>query len=461
LTIRTEKKGGFMIKRTLFRGIMERLLNGLMWTMLILSFSLFISTQKAQAETCSTTDYEMAIAAGAYHTVGLHEDGTVVAVGNNDNYGQLDVAVPGSPWTNIKAVAAGGYQTAGLKKDGTVVTNGSLQLDVNKASWTTIKSVAVGWDQLTPFMVGLKEDGTVVAAGSNLYDRNNVYNWTKIKSIAAGLNHTVGLQEDGTIVVAGSNGSGQTIPLSPWTNIKAVAAGWNHTVGLKENGTVVAMGSNRYGQLNVDVPGSEWTNIIAIAAGANHTVGLKADGTVVAVGDYGLGVSSWGKTLKIKAIAAGVYHTVGLQEDGTVVATGSNGLWLNTTGWSNIKPPTCLIAQIIDNIPPELNVSVSPSMLWPPNHQMVTVTPVISVKDNIDSSPKVKLLSVTSNELDNGLGDGDTANDIVINSNGTISLRAERSGKGSGRIYTITYQATDASGNAATATATVAVPHNK
>ena len=54
-----------------------------------------------------------AIAAGAYHTVGLKEDGTVVAVGYND-YGQLNV----STWTNIKAIAAGYIIRSGLKRMG-------------------------------------------------------------------------------------------------------------------------------------------------------------------------------------------------------------------------------------------------------------------------------------------------------------------------------------------------------
>ncbi len=36
-----------------------------------------------------------------------------------------------------------------------------------------------------------------------------------------------------------------------------------------------------------------------------------------------------------------------------------------------------------------------------------------------------------------------------------FSLRAERSGTGDGRVYTVTYTATDASGNEASATATV------
>ena len=115
----------------------------------------------------------------------------------------------------------------------------------------------------------------------------------------------------------------------------------------------------------------------------------------------------------------------------------------------------------IDKTPPELSVSLHPNILWPPDHRIVNVTPVIAVHDNLDAAPQVKLLSVTSNEPDHGLGDGDTANDIVINSDGTISLRAERSGSGQGRVYTITYQAVDSAGNTSTASATVTVPRNK
>jgi hypothetical protein len=39
-----------------------------------------------------------------------------------------------------------------------------------------------------------------------------------------------------------------------------------------------------------------------------------------------------------------------------------------------------------------------------------------------------------------------------------FQLRAERSGTGTGRIYTITYMVTDACGNSATAEVTVNVP---
>ena len=57
------------------------------------------------------------------------------------------------------------------------------------------------------------------------------------------------------------------------------------------------------------------------------------------------------------------------------------------------------------------------------------------------------LVSVTSNEPDNGTGDGDTPNDIVIIDDRTFNLRAERAGSGDGRIYTITYRVTDSCGN--------------
>ena len=99
------------------------------------------------------------VAAGDFHTVGLKSDGTVVAVGRNDD-GQCDVG----SWTDIIQVAAGDYHTVGLKSDGTVVAvgwNDDGQCDVG--NWTDIIQVAAG-DCHT---VGLKSDGTVVAVGDN------------------------------------------------------------------------------------------------------------------------------------------------------------------------------------------------------------------------------------------------------------------------------------------------------
>ncbi len=74
-------------------------------------------------------------------------------------------------------------------------------------------------------------------------------------------------------------------------------------------------------------------------------------------------------------------------------------------------------------------------------------------------------MSVTSNEPDNGLGDGDFPNDIqgwVVGSPSvTGQLRAERSGKGAGRKYTLTYIADDVAGNHGTCVTTVIVPRDQ
>jgi len=112
-----------------------------------------------------------------------------------------------------------------------------------------------------------------------------------------------------------------------------------------------------------------------------------------------------------------------------------------------------------DTTPPTISVTLTPSVLWPPNHKMVTVNATISVSDNVDPHPAVKLVSITCNETT-------VPSDYADASFGTddrqFSVRAERTGqRKEGRVYTVTYSATDAAGNQATATATVTVPHDQ
>ena len=123
---------------------------------------------------------------------------------------------------------------------------------------------------------------------------------------------------------------------------------------------------------------------------------------------------------------------------------------------------TCANAEKIwqDTTPPEVTISVTPDILWPPNHKYRNVVVTLVATDKVDPNPSVKLISVTSSEPDEGLGDGDTKNDIVIVTDFTFKLRAERSGLGEGRTYTFTYEVKDFSGNVTTVTTTVFVPHD-
>jgi hypothetical protein len=117
---------------------------------------------------------------------------------------------------------------------------------------------------------------------------------------------------------------------------------------------------------------------------------------------------------------------------------------------------------VVDTTAPTIAVTLSPTTLHPPNHKLVEITATVVVEDSCDPDPSIVLTSITSNEPDNGLGDGDMPNDIQGAEIGTADfsflLRAERSGVGSGRIYTVTYTVTDGSGNSASASATVTVP---
>jgi hypothetical protein len=122
--------------------------------------------------------------------------------------------------------------------------------------------------------------------------------------------------------------------------------------------------------------------------------------------------------------------------------------------------------EVVDTTPPTLeSVCSSHSELWPPNHQMVTVTIKASASDNC-CDPTLAAV-VTSNEPEDSKGDGRFVPDWtepVDQTNGTITfdLRAERSGKGDGRTYTVSVTAVDGAGNVSLPqTVTITVPHDK
>jgi hypothetical protein len=118
-----------------------------------------------------------------------------------------------------------------------------------------------------------------------------------------------------------------------------------------------------------------------------------------------------------------------------------------------------VIVGFCDAVPPVFDtLSVTPDTLWPANHKYVDVTATVVVSDNLDQAPSVTLVSVTSNEPDNGEDDGNTTEDIVRVDDYNFQLRAERSGVGTGRVYTITYKVTDTCGNETVQSVTVTVP---
>ena len=149
---------------------------------------------------------------------------------------------------------------------------------------------------------------------------------------------------------------------------------------------------------------------------------------------------------------------------------GSTVVTVTATDGSGNSASDAMTVTVVDTIPPDLEVTVTPTILWPPNHNMVPIDWTYVVSDIADPSPLVELVHVQSDEGD-GVNTFDPAFDVteVVGRKGSdiqlvdgqLFLRAERAGNSDGRVYTLTFQATDASGNSTTATKTVVVPHNQ
>ena len=137
---------------------------------------------------------------------------------------------------------------------------------------------------------------------------------------------------------------------------------------------------------------------------------------------------------------------------GTLLPTGLHGVVATVTdGASNSTSLNVPLTVKDDSAPIISAVTTSPSVLSPPNHQIVPVTMTVVASDKCDPAPVSQIVSVSCN--------GPTgAGDIQITGALTVNLAASKNANGSERVYTMTIRCTDASGNSSTATLGVTVP---
>ena len=159
----------------------------------------------------------------------------------------------------------------------------------------------------------------------------------------------------------------------------------------------------------------------------------------------------------------GPFGTVTGPQPSVTLPIGRHEVTLTATNRSGETSSDIVVIEVVDTRAPEItSVTASSPVLWPPNHTMVPVIIAVDVSDVCHASPACRITGVTSNEPVNALGDGNTAPDWNVTGPLTVELRAERSGTGTGRIYTITVQCTDASGNTSSLRdVVVTVPHDQ
>ena len=132
--------------------------------------------------------------------------------------------------------------------------------------------------------------------------------------------------------------------------------------------------------------------------------------------------------------------------------------WLEVTDAAGAFDSNEAVITVEDVTGPEFILSVEPEVLKPHNHEMVLITPVWETSDNCDDEVEVSLLSITSSQGDDGIGDGHTMEDILVTEEGLIYLRAEIGDSSEDRVYTLTFEAVDDSGNSNVQSAIVVVP---
>lgn len=177
----------------------------------------------------------------------------------------------------------------------------------------------------------------------------------KIKSLAAGEDHSLFLTEGGRIFACGRNDHGQlgigtTSNTATWIEVEGldhviqVVGGQHHSFALREDGTVWAWGDNHHSQISnlatpmmlapIQITGLR--NIREIASGTTHGLALSSSGVVWGWGDGRegqLGPRMQGGRFSPKIIhlrgpithiTAGGGFSLALKRDGTVFAWGRN-----------------------------------------------------------------------------------------------------------------------------------------
>jgi alpha-tubulin suppressor-like RCC1 family protein len=264
----------------------------------------------------------VAMGGGAYHSLALRNDGTVVAWGagtnssGSPNYGQ---SVVPEGLSNVIAVAAGGYFSLALQDNGILAAWGN-GIEGQAAALVMLTN-AIGVASGSRHALALQLNGTVIAWGNNQHGQTNVpAGLSNVVAIAAGDNHSLALLANGSVAAWGLDNDGQSsVPLG-LRDVVGVSAGTHHSLARLANGDTTGWGDvfddhDGVVEIPMHVPATV-SNSLAVASGDYHCLVLQADGTVAVWGYehyyYPGATNAPPNLIGVVTVAAGGYHNLAL-----------------------------------------------------------------------------------------------------------------------------------------------------
>ena len=140
-----------------------------------------------------------------------------------------------------------------------------------------------------------------------------------------------------------------------------------------------------------------------------------------------------------------------------------DGTWAGDEGGGSKSGETTITILVVPNQPPECDEAY-PSIqeIWPPNHKYVDIE-IMGVTDPDGDAVTITITGITQDEPVDAIGNGDgkTSPDGTGVGTSTACVRAEREGTGNGRVYAISFTATDPAGAECSESVTVCVPHDQ
>lgn len=148
------------------------------------------------------------------------------------------------------------------------------------------------------------------------------------------------------------------------------------------------------------------------------------------------------------------------------LATGTGGKVFTAPTAADVVPAILEIVEDLAkppaNQPPNVDGAVaSIAQLWPPNHKMQNVK-VLNVTDPNGDPVSITITGITQDEPVKGSGSGNESPDGSGIGTDTASVRAERTGQENGRVYKISFTASDGKeGGQSSGSVMVCVPHDQ